>query len=201
MASTSDTRARLLASTNESFRRKGYHATALKEVVDLADATIGSLYHFFPGGKVELAVEALRESGAAYGELCVMILDAAKSPAAGVRDLFDGAAAVLESTDFIDPCPIGGVAREVANTEERLREVTATIFDLWISMASTRFVDSGLSKSEAKSLASVIVAAIEGGFVIARARRDASILRTIGKEMETLTTAALAAPALRRALI
>ena len=126
------TRDRLLAATNESFRKRGYNGTSLKQVTSAANAPTGSLYHFFPGGKDDLAAAVITTSGAAYRELFEAIADAAASPEAAVTDFFDGAAAVLEETDFIDPCPIGTVAREVASTNEPLRIATEQVFAGWI---------------------------------------------------------------------
>ena len=50
-----------------------------------------------------------------------------------MTDFFDGAAAVLEETDYLDACPIGTVALEVASTNDRLRAATADVFDSWVA--------------------------------------------------------------------
>src|SRR5690242_2732178 len=153
MPVVADTRNRLLTATNESFRRRGYNGTSLKHVTEAAGAPTGSLYHFFPGGKDELAAEVITTSGAAYGELFVAIAAAAESPGAAVTDFFDGAAAVLEETDFIDPCPIGTVAREVASTNEPLRVATERVFASWIDAATAHLVSAGVDGAHAEQLA------------------------------------------------
>ena len=189
------TRDRLLTATNESFRRRGYHGTSLKHVTAAAPAPTGSLYHFFPGGKDELAAEVVTVSGAAYRELFETIADAAASPGDAVTDFFEGAATVLEETDFIDPCPIGTVAREVASTNEPLRQATARVFASWIDAATTRLHAAGVDNQEAERLATAIVAALEGAFVLARAQRDVNVLRAIGTVMRRAVDDALAAVA------
>ncbi len=188
-----DTRARLLAAANESFRRSGYHGTSLKEVVASANATVGSLYHFFPGGKEELTAAVLRESGAAYGELFELIANTSADPATAIGDFFDGAAAVIEASDYIDPCPIGTVAREIANTNDNLRVVANDVFRAWSSAASERFRAAGMESTQADELATTVVAALEGGFVLARTARDGDILRRMGRQMQRLAEHALAA--------
>ena len=105
------TRERLITATNERFRRTGYHGTSIKEVTVAAGAPTGSLYHFFPGGKQELARAVILETGAAYGRLFEMIADEAAGPAEAVRAFFDGGADMLEQTDYVEICPIGLVAR------------------------------------------------------------------------------------------
>src|SRR5690348_1967899 len=158
------TRDRFLTATNESFRRRGYNGTTLKHVTAAAHAPTGSLYHFFPGGKDELAAEVITMSGAAYRELFETIADAAAKPGDAVTDFFEGAALVLEETDFIDPCPIGTVAREVASTNEPLRVATERVFASWIDAATTRLAAAGVDNGKAERLAIAIVASLEGGF-------------------------------------
>ena len=49
------TKERIVNASAELFRRQGYTGTGLKQVVAEADAPFGSLYHFFHGGKEQLA--------------------------------------------------------------------------------------------------------------------------------------------------
>lgn len=186
-----DTRDRLLAATNELFRCRGYNGTALKDVTTAADATTGSLYHFFPGGKVQLAEAVITESGLAYQHLFEAIADDAAGPAQAIVDLFDGAAQVLGDTGYIDVCPIGTVAREVANTEETLRVASDRVFAGWIDAATDRFARAGLADAASRSLATTVIAALEGGFILARTSRDAQVLRDIGLQMRDLINAHL----------
>ena len=58
-----------------------------------ADAPIGSIYHHFSGGKRDIAEAALRQSGAAYGELVGMLLAPYDDIAAGIEAAFGSAAA------------------------------------------------------------------------------------------------------------
>ncbi|MFA9564328.1 MAG: TetR/AcrR family transcriptional regulator, partial [Acidimicrobiales bacterium] len=67
------TRDRLLAATNELFRRQGFNGTSMSEITKASGAPTGSLYHFFPGGKDELATAVLTESGASYRALFELI--------------------------------------------------------------------------------------------------------------------------------
>lgn len=180
------TRERILAATNELFRRQGFNGTSLKQITVAAGAPMGSIYHFFPGGKDELAEAVIGSSGAAYQHLFELIADAAVDSADAITDFFDGAAVVLETTDFIGACPIGTVAREVASTNERLRSATERVFDSWIDAAASRFESSGLPRDAAGELAVTVVAALEGGFVLTRSARNSERLRAIGRQIRVL---------------
>ena len=110
------TRDRIVVATNELFRRYGYNGTSLSQISEASGATIGSIYHFFPGGKEALAVAVIDTTGSVYRQLFESIVADASDTASAYANFFVGAAIVLEESDFIDPCPIGTVAREVANT-------------------------------------------------------------------------------------
>ncbi|HEY5876586.1 MAG TPA: TetR/AcrR family transcriptional regulator [Ilumatobacteraceae bacterium] len=187
------TRHRIVAATTELFRQRGYNGTSLHQITTAADATTGSLYHFFPGGKDQLTAEVIATSGEAYRQLFDLIADAAVDAGSAITDVFEGAAIVLEETEFIDPCPIGTVAREVASTNDELRQITDAVFNSWISTAARRFESAGIEPTEAHELATTAVAAIEGGFVLSRAARDAGPLRATGRTMRALVDARLAA--------
>jgi AcrR family transcriptional regulator len=187
-----ETRQRLVTTTAELFRRRGFHGTSVKQVTEAADAPIGSLYHFFPGGKEDLAEAVLLESGEAYRQLFELIADAAPDPATAITDFFDGAAEVLEQSGYVDTCPIGTVALEVASSNDRLRRASDRVFRSWIDAAAARFTAVGIPADEAEALAATAVAALEGAFMLARSRQDPAPLRTAGRHIRQLVEAAVA---------
>ena len=191
MASTRD---RIITATAELFRRQGYNGTSLKQVTLAAGAPFGSLYHGFPGGKEELAEVVIEASGAAYRELFEVIADAAPDIATGIGDFFDGAALVLEETGYIDACPIGTVALEVASTNDRLRQATDRVFASWVEAATERLLAAGIARDDADDLAQVMVAAIEGGFMLSRAARSPGPMRAAGRQVRRLVAAAVPPP-------
>ena len=188
----SSTKDRIVDVTAELFRQYGYTGTGLKQVVTNANAPFGSLYHFFPGGKEQLGTEVIRRSGRMYYELFETILGRASDPVAGVRDFFAGAAEVLRETDYADACPIATVALEVASTSEPLRAATAEVFESWITGAAGHLVDAGLADDEARELAILVIAMLEGAFVLSRAMRDTTPVEVAGAAATAAVDAALA---------
>ena len=55
MAKGSDSKEKTLAAAARLFCRRGYHGTALQDVLAASGAPRGSLYFHFPGGKEEIA--------------------------------------------------------------------------------------------------------------------------------------------------
>lgn len=175
------TRDRIRDAAADLFQVQGYHATGVKQIVTGAGAQLASLYHFFPGGKVALGAEVVRVSGAGYQALVEGIWDSAPDPIASVHAVFDGAAAVLEATDYEDACPIATVALEVASVNETLRTATAEVFDAWIASLTGRLERAGLTPTAARDFAFAIIGGLEGAFVLARATRSTDSLQAAGR--------------------
>jgi AcrR family transcriptional regulator len=182
---------RIIVATNELFRRQGYNGTSLSQISKASGATIGSIYHFFPGGKEALAVAVIDATGAVYRQLFESIAAEALDHASALSDVFVGAATVLQETDFIDPCPIGTVARETANTSQRLRAAADRALGSWIRAAGDHLREAGVPDEEADQLATLFVATLEGCFVLSRAQRSTEPLTTAGRYLAQLAEQAI----------
>jgi AcrR family transcriptional regulator len=174
------TRERIVDASAELFSRQGYVATGMKQIVTAAQAPFGSIYHFFPGGKEQLAAETIRRSGALYGRLVPAVFDPAPDVVTATRDFFAGAAAQLRATDYADACPIATVALEVSSSSEPLRQACAEVFDGWIALVAERFAAAGIVPQVARELAIGLIGALEGAFVLARALRSTEPLDVAG---------------------
>jgi AcrR family transcriptional regulator len=186
------TRDRLVETSAELFRKQGYSATGVKQIVTAAQAPFGSLYHHFPGGKEELGAEAIRTSGALYELLIPAVFDPAPDLVTGVRDFFAGAAAHLEATDYADACPIATIALETSSSSEPLRQACAEVFERWIVAGAARHEDGGLTAEQARELTIALLAALEGAFVLARALRSTEPLHIAGEMVASTVERALA---------
>jgi AcrR family transcriptional regulator len=187
-----DTKERLLHSSAELFRRQGYTATGIKQILTAANAPFGSLYHFFPGGKQQLGAETIRTSGALYIELFAAVAVQAPDVLTAVGDFFAGAAQTLLETDYADACPIATVALEVASTNERLRQATADVFDSWVAGATEYFhAVGGIPRPAARELAFSMLCLLEGAFVFCRAMRSIEPLQVAGESAVAGVRAAL----------
>ena len=170
--------------------QQGFSASGLKQIAAESGATIGSLYHFFPGGKQELAAETLRTAGRAYADLVGGILAAAPDVVTATEWAFEGAAQTLVDSNYADACPIATVALEVASSDDALRAVTDEIFTSWLGALRAFYTDP--------DLATTVLAALEGGFLLSRAAQSPEPMRAIGRQMVALVRANEAQPPSRR---
>jgi AcrR family transcriptional regulator len=187
----SDTRERILDSSGELFRRQGYMGTGIKQILDEASAPFGSLYHHFPGGKVELGAETIRRSGTLYGLLLGEFVGVDVGLLDGVRAFFGGAAQTLRETEYADACPIATVALEISSTNEELRQACADVFEAWIAGGVERLVIEGVERGRARELIVQMLASLEGAFVLGRALRSAEPVELAGEAAVQLIEAEL----------
>jgi len=170
---TTNTRERIVDSSAELFRRQGYAATGVKQIV----------------------TEAIRSSGAIYELLIGAVFDPAPDLVTGVRTFFAGAAEHLRETDYADACPIATVALEVSSSSETMRQACADVFASWITAGTGRHAAAGLSEAKARELTIAMLAALEGAFVLARALRSLEPLQIAGELIAACVQRALDDPA------
>ena len=55
-----NSRKKILETAASLFKTQGYHATGLSQIIKESGSPKGSIYHYFPGGKEELAIESVK---------------------------------------------------------------------------------------------------------------------------------------------
>ena len=177
------TRESIVTAAAELMRRKGYAGVSMKDLAEAAGAPIGSLYHHFRGGKVQIAREALTNAGLAYGLLIPTVVDGYTDLGAAIDGVFTQAAHDMVDTGFVNMCPVASVAGEVADTVEELRSATCDIFTAWIDGGAAYFASRGLDEPLARQVTTALIAGLEGAFLLARAIRDTAPLLATGATM------------------
>jgi TetR/AcrR family transcriptional regulator, lmrAB and yxaGH operons repressor len=175
-----------LRATAELLQRQGYTATPVNEIVARSGAPKGSLYYLFPGGKEELAVAAMARSGERLRRAIVAILDSSDSLGESLGRLVDAMAAGLEGSSFRDGCPIATVTLEAASGSDAVRAAAELVFAGWLQALQARLRVAGLTAEAAERRALLVLAAIEGALILARARRDTGPLRAVRDELIAL---------------
>jgi TetR/AcrR family transcriptional regulator, lmrAB and yxaGH operons repressor len=174
-----------VTATQELLRRRGYAASGLGEIVARSGAPKGSLYFHFPGGKQELAVVAMERSAAQLRDAMVAILDSSEDVNEAIGRLIDALADGLARSDFADGCPIATVALETAGESEAMHAAAQAAFDSWLEVLKERLMRAGADAARAEERALLVLAAIEGGLILARARRDVAPLVAVSSQLQT----------------
>lgn len=173
------TREAILTAAAELMRVKGYAAVGMKDIVAASGAPIGSLYHHFPRGKVQIAGEALVIAGRTYALLIPTLVEPHTDLGEAVESVFAQAAQDMAGTGFANMCPVGTVAAEIADTVEELRVASAGVVTEWLAAGEAYFASRGVA--DAHDLVATLIATLEGAFMLARTLRDTGPLLAAGR--------------------
>jgi len=156
----------------------------INEIVRVSGAPKGSVYHYFPDGKLQIAGEALSH----YSKQVVAFIDASLSkkrePAEKVTALFDAFARRVEAGDFKLSCAAGTVCLDLDADVAELRPVVAATFDAYVAVIAGHFPFN--DRARARSFASLLLTAIEGAYIRCRADRSSEPFREAGAWLATL---------------
>src|ERR1700754_196706 len=185
---TSDSRERMIESAALLFREHGYSGTGFRDVIEHSGAPRGSIYHHFPGGKEQLAADTVEW---ASGVIERRLERAAHNgdPIVALGMFVDGWREILEDSNFRAGCPVVAVAAE-ADAGATATAAAAAAFARWQDVIAHTLIDAGVGRTDARRLATLVVAAIEGAILLCRARQDIRPLRDVHRALEaTLRTA------------
>ncbi|GAA1991005.1 TetR/AcrR family transcriptional regulator [Amycolatopsis minnesotensis] len=185
MTRRTDTRQRMLRTAAELFHTQGYHATGLNQLVAEGGAPKGSLYFHFPGGKEQLAAEALRSSSEQFAEAIAVLLRDSRTAAEAVSTLAEYLAESLEKSGFRRGCPLATVALDAADDSELIRVACGDGYRHWQEILIGYLTGQGASRERATELSVVVLASIEGALLFAKTLRDVSPLRTVAAHFRT----------------
>ena len=169
-------REHLIQTAARLFRQRGYAATGLNDILRESGAPKGSLYHYFPGGKEELGVAAVRW--------------------AGERGRNTLAQMAAEATDT--PTLLRAYAAQLAGwmsapASSAMTVAGRTVFADWCAVLQQALQRDGLDEDAARRLAQLAVASLEGALLLARvAGSDQPIVET-AEEVAALVRLRMAA--------
>ncbi|MFF5185277.1 TetR family transcriptional regulator [Streptomyces sp. NPDC000345] len=186
-------RERMVFSAAQLIRREGVAGTGMREVAAQAGAPRGSLQHYFPGGKEQLVNEAVGWAGRYAGGRVARFLAALPEPtpaglfAEMVRQWTDE----YETAGFAGGCPVAAATVDCALSTESTRRAAADAFATWTGPVAGALTDMGVPRERAGALATLMISALEGAILMARAERDVRPLTTVARELAPLLDAAV----------
>nr|WP_245560147.1 TetR/AcrR family transcriptional regulator [Nocardia asiatica] len=189
MAETPQARERMVAGAADMIRRRGLNATSVRELAKHAQAPLGSTYHYFPGGKSQLAAEAVRFADALAARKLAEGLSA--GPVAGLRSFTDMWRKVVTDSDFQAGCPVLAVSVE-DQADDLPQRAAAAAFEHWTGLLARSLREHGASDADAEQTATLIVAAVEGTVAMCRAERSTRPLDQTVDKLEFLIRAVTA---------
>jgi len=186
MPRKSNARRDAIATAARLFQRQGYHATGLNQILSESGAPKGSLYFHFPGGKEQLAAEAVALASRELEKLFEHAAGKSKTYRGFLAALAGGLASWMERSEFREGCPVSTVTLEMTPHNDALTEVCRTAFSTWQNRVAEFLASVGFAERRALRLATLIVCAFEGAFIVARAERSTRPFLETARELSEL---------------
>lgn len=179
----------ILDTTIRLMERQGYHATGLNQIIRESVTPKGSLYHYFPGGKEELATEAIELMAENVSGHISNKLNEYADPAAGVESMLLMIGGFMEKSDFHHGGPLTTVASETATTNATLNAACRDAFQCWQDTFASYLRKHGMTEADADELGALIFAATEGAIIVCRTQKSTVTLRQIARQLRDLVAA------------
>ncbi|WP_237774652.1 TetR/AcrR family transcriptional regulator [Actinosynnema sp. ALI-1.44] len=176
----------MLTSTIALMREHGVAGASLDAVLAHSRTPRGSVYHYFPGGRNEMIIDATR----AAGDFIASVIEQTDhtDPRRAFGRFVDLWKQVLTDSDFRAGCPILAVAVDGGRDLPGAMDLTREIFTAWQDKISARLTANGMPDERARRLATLAIAAIEGAVILCRVQRSADPLDDVAEELSPLFT-------------
>jgi TetR/AcrR family transcriptional repressor of lmrAB and yxaGH operons len=158
-------RADIIPVLAETFRKHGYEGASLTLIGKATGLGKGSLYHFFPGGKAEMAQAVLDHVDAWFQTQIFAPLCSAEDAPEAIAQMFARTQSYFESGGRV--CLVGLFA--LGEERDRFANKIASYFADWIDALTVCLVKAGREPQQARALAEEAVAGMQGAIVLARA--------------------------------
>lgn len=173
------TRGRILDTATELVFEQGVAGTTLDDVRAAADVSKSQLYHYFADKEdlihavIDRTVEQVLDAQPELFDL---------SSWAAISRWLDRLVDLQVQRQAVGGCPIGGLAGQLAESDEAARHALAAGFDRWEQplregLQKMRSQGKLARSADPKRLATATLAAIQGGLVLTQTRRDPQQLR------------------------
>lgn len=191
-ATPRDGRDRLLNGARRLLAEKGYAGMELRDVAERGKAPRGSIYHHFPGGKRQLAVEAAELEGR---EIRAAIERSLRERGLGETLTMFGEMFRRRVKDQPERlgCPVAAAA--LARPEDPALAAAATAaFQSWEAPIAAALEEEGVGPEDAATFAGLVVSTVEGALIRARAAGDQTPLESAVGGLHQALDSLLAGP-------
>lgn len=178
----------ILRTAASLFARKGYYGTGLQELLAACGIPKGSFYHYFPGGKEELAVDLVRY---AYDVMERGIRANLFSRSNDAREVFARmarhlASRVTETDNQLVSLLMTFLGIESVYISPRLSRVCADVYVRWQELYRCKLLQCGYEEDMARALSLSLFALVHGALISGWIKQDPGDLLAMEKAVPML---------------
>jgi TetR/AcrR family transcriptional repressor of lmrAB and yxaGH operons len=160
----------------DTFRDRGYEGASLTELSAATGLVKSSLYHYFPGGKQEMAEQVLAHLDRQLASDLYAPLRSGRAPARKLGEMLDTIDAFYEGGR--KACLLERLCASADRT--RFGRPLRRAFTVWMKAVEGLCLEAGLSRAVARERAEDFVVRVEGALIVCAGTDDYEVFaRTI----------------------
>jgi TetR/AcrR family transcriptional repressor of lmrAB and yxaGH operons len=187
MPKATDSKEKTVVAAVKLFSQRGYHGTALNDILDAAGSPRGSLYFHFPKGKEEIGEAASVLAGEAVRQVVATAAETSNNVEDFLTQIAQTMASNLERSGYTEGCPIATTALEAAAQSEVLGAATRDAFQKWEQEIKRGLERFGMKPDDAVPVATAVLSQLEGALLLARTYRDLEPMRRAEQAVKVLS--------------
>ena len=178
----------ILDAAGRLINERGFAATTVDDVIVAAGLSGKShFYHYFQS-KEQLGLAVVDRQSTQFTERGLAILrEPMIEPLDRLTLFIDTLVALQSAREGRHASPFGNLVGELADAHEGFRRRLDVVFDDWSGQLQTLLLELRTQLHEdvdVARLARFIIAALEGGMLMTRVKRDASVMQGIGEDLK-----------------
>lgn len=181
-----DSRNKILCTASKLFKVQGYHATGLNQIIKESGAPKGSIYHYFPNGKEELAIAAIQLSSRQVQENLRRDLAEIADPIQSILHFVNQLADEFDPNEMKQGISISLLALETAMMSEPLRVACQSAVEARGEIFAEKLAEGGFGQDEAGELGMMIHLLIEGAITLSLTKKSNAPFRMVARRIRAM---------------
>ena len=175
------------------FQERGFSSTSVADIAKAGGLPIGSLYYYFPGGKDELAIAAIKHAATHFAGVLNQGLQSSSDPG----DCLAACALLIgersETADWTDGCPVAAIALDTIYRSDEIQAAADDAVGSWVSLVTDRLIELDVPDNVADEVAVMTITLLEGAELVGRLRRSRQPFDLAAQQLRTTVQTALSA--------
>ena len=173
------TKPEMLGRLMDLFREKGFDGASLSDISESTGLGKSSLYHHFPNGKEEIALQVLAHLEKQLEDALFEPMRSAGTPRKRLERMLDAIDLFYEGGK--KACLLERLCASV--DARRFRRPLGRAFSAWMDAVEALGVEAGLPRAVARHRAEDLVVRIEGALVVCAGTGDASVFARVIRDL------------------
>ncbi|WP_322905885.1 TetR/AcrR family transcriptional regulator [Paenibacillus campi] len=187
MGEKSNAKEQIINTAARLFFSQGYHATGLSQIIKESETPKGSLYHYFPQGKEELALVCIEKANLHVMDKFRETFTKHESTGDAIHDFVYQLAVETEAAGYTGFIPFSFWASvEASCISDRLRVACQQVFAGWQHIIANQLLQEGADAEAAQNAAILTLSMMEGALIISLTNQNNKPLLTAAQYLSTV---------------